>query len=179
MILKRRYALAIVIAGILAAGKAFADKPSWAGGGKGGKGQKSEQRQDREKSDDRKDRKRDGNASSRRDRDGPAARTGGHFENRHRTVVHDYYDGEFRHGRCPPGLAKKHNGCMPPGQARKWAVGRPLPREVIFHTVPPALVGQIGQPPIGHRYVRVGSDILLIAPRTGMVIDAIANLGRM
>lgn len=22
-------------------------------------------------------------------------------------------------GGCPPGLAKKHNGCMPPGQARK------------------------------------------------------------
>ena len=26
---------------------------------------------------------------------------------------------------CPPGLAKKHNGCMPPGQAAKF-VGRPL-----------------------------------------------------
>ena len=24
---------------------------------------------------------------------------------------------------CPPGLAKKHNGCMPPGQARKLARG--------------------------------------------------------
>jgi len=23
------------------------------------------------------------------------------------------------HGGCPPGLAKKHNGCMPPGQAKK------------------------------------------------------------
>ena len=22
-------------------------------------------------------------------------------------------------GGCPPGLAKKHNGCMPPGQAKK------------------------------------------------------------
>jgi hypothetical protein len=26
-------------------------------------------------------------------------------------------------GGCPPGLAKKHNGCMPPGQARKLARG--------------------------------------------------------
>ena len=25
---------------------------------------------------------------------------------------------------CPPGLAKKHNGCMPPGQARKLARGQ-------------------------------------------------------
>jgi hypothetical protein len=29
---------------------------------------------------------------------------------------HYAFDGR---GRCPPGLAKKHNGCMPPGQARK------------------------------------------------------------
>jgi len=25
---------------------------------------------------------------------------------------------------CPPGLAKKHNGCMPPGQARKLYRGQ-------------------------------------------------------
>jgi hypothetical protein len=30
-------------------------------------------------------------------------------------------------GGCPPGLAKKHNGCMPPGQARKQAQDRRLP----------------------------------------------------
>jgi len=175
MILKRNYALAIVIAGILAAGQATADKPSWAGGGKG---EKSEKRQDREKSENREGRQRDGDARSQRDRDGPAVRTGGHFENRHHTLVHDYYDGEFRRGRCPPGLAKKHNGCMPPGQARKWTVGRPLPRDVIFYNLEPRLVTHFGPPPSGHRYVRVASDILMIAIGTGMVIDAIGNLGR-
>ena len=30
-------------------------------------------------------------------------------------------------GGCPPGLAKKHNGCMPPGQAKKQAQDRHLP----------------------------------------------------
>ena len=31
-------------------------------------------------------------------------------------------------GGCPPGLAKKHNGCMPPGQARKlYRVGQRFP----------------------------------------------------
>lgn len=30
----------------------------------------------------------------------------------------------YGHGGCPPGLAKKHNGCMPPGQARKLARGQ-------------------------------------------------------
>jgi hypothetical protein len=37
---------------------------------------------------------------------------------------HDYSYGErgpvgYGVGGCPPGLAKKHNGCLPPGQAKK------------------------------------------------------------
>jgi Ni/Co efflux regulator RcnB len=68
---------------------------------------------------------------------------------------------------------------MPPGQAKKWQVGRPLAREVIFYNVPQPLVVQIGPPPPGHRYVRVAGDILLIVIGTGMVVDAIQDLGRM
>jgi Ni/Co efflux regulator RcnB len=68
---------------------------------------------------------------------------------------------------------------MPPGQAKKWHVGQPLPRDVIFYDLPPALVVRIGTPPAGHRYVRVAADILLIAIGTGMVIDAIADLSSM
>ena len=30
----------------------------------------------------------------------------------------------FGVGGCPPGLAKKHNGCMPPGQAKKLYRGQ-------------------------------------------------------
>lgn len=29
------------------------------------------------------------------------------------------YDNGYGYGGCPHGLAKKHNGCLPPGQARK------------------------------------------------------------
>src|SRR5882672_1158109 len=101
-----------------------------------------------------------------------------HFEDRQRVVVREYYVQEHHRGHCPPGLAKKHNVCMPPGQAKKCHVGRPLPREVVYYDVPPALVVQIGAPPSGHRYVRVASDILLIAVGTGMVVDAINDLGR-
>ena len=93
-------------------------------------------------------------------------------------AVHDYYDGQFRAGRCPPGLAKKHNGCMPPGQVKKWHVGKQLPQEVVYYTVPQSLVLQIGRPPSGYRYVRVDSDILLMAIGTRMIIDSIQNLGR-
>jgi Ni/Co efflux regulator RcnB len=160
-------ALAFVVAGILAAGPAVADKPSGAGGGKGNdKGNKSEQR-DNDK------------GSSRDNRAGPQAGTQKHFGDQHRTFVHDYYSQEFKRGHCPPGLAKKHNGCMPPGQAKKWTMGRPLPRDVIFYDLPPALVAQFGRPPAGHRYVRVADDILTITSPWGTVIDAILNLGRV
>ncbi|OGA24345.1 MAG: hypothetical protein A3H34_07360 [Betaproteobacteria bacterium RIFCSPLOWO2_02_FULL_67_19] len=152
--LKMKCALALVIGGILAAGPVLAEKPSWAGAGKGGK-------------DERMDR-----------RDEPSAGRRGHFEERHRVVAHEYYGEQFRSGRCPPGLKKKHNGCMPPGQAKKWQLGRPLPREVIYYEVPQRLVVQIGPPPSGHRYVRVASDILMIAIGTGMVVDALEDLGR-
>jgi Ni/Co efflux regulator RcnB len=88
-------------------------------------------------------------------------------------VLGSYYDEQFRAGRCPPGLAKKHNGCMPPGQAKKWNVGQPLPQGVVYYTVPQPLVLQFGQPPSGYRYVRVGSDVLLMAIGTRMIVDAL------
>lgn len=165
-----KYAFALAIGAILAAGPVMAEKPSWAGASKGGKDGRVERR------DEHRGEHRDDGAKSRHD--GHSAAMPGHFEQRHREVVRVYYTEQFRGGRCPPGLAKKHNGCLPPGQAKKWRVGRPLPREVIYYEVPPPLVVQIGVPPRGYRYVRVATDILLIAIGTGMVIDAIEDLGR-
>ena len=137
------------------------------------KGDKGERRPDYSRSDDRRD------GRDRRDRVILQPRAGVHFIDPHRGYVREYYVEEYRRGFCPPGLAKRNNGCMPPGQAKKWDIGRPLPRDVIFHDLPPRLVVQIGTPPPGYRYVRVAADILLIAIGTGMVIDAIQDLGRM
>lgn len=95
-----------------------------------------------------------------------------------RAIIRDYYGGEIAHGRCPPGLAKKNNGCMPPGQAKKWAVGRPLPRDVVFYELPSSLSVRLTAP-AGARYVRVAADILLIAAGTGMVLDAVEDLSRL
>ncbi|MCX7149903.1 MAG: hypothetical protein NTY05_10925 [Rhodocyclales bacterium] len=162
--LKTKCALAICLAGILATGPALADK--------GGKGhQKDEQRG--EQRDDR----RDDNRQSRQDDGRRFDGQNRHFNDQHQVMVRDYYGQQFRRGRCPPGLAKKHNGCMPPGQERKWQVGYPLPRDVVYYSVPQPLVVQIGVPPSGYRYVRVASDILLMAIGTGMVVDAIQDLG--
>ena len=77
------------------------------------------------------------------------------------------------------GLAKKNNGCMPPGQARKWAVGRALPRDVVYYSVPQSVIIQLGAPPAAHKYVRVAADILLIAIGTSLVVDAIQDIASL
>jgi Ni/Co efflux regulator RcnB len=168
--LKMKYALAVVIGGILAMGPAMAGQPDWAGKGGKGKSDRTEQR------DEQRGERRDDDGRSRRDDRAGGKRS--HFEERQSVIVRDYYTEQFRRGRCPPGLAKKRNGCMPPGQAKKWQVGRPLPRDLIYYEVPQPLVVQIGPPPSGYRYVRVASDILMIAIGTGIVVDAIQDLGR-
>ena len=143
----------------VAAAPVLADKPDWAGKGKGHK----ERDEDREGDHER----------------GKRDRRVEHFRDEHRVAVREYYEHEFQGGkRCPPGLAKKHNGCMPPGQAKKWHMGQPLPRDVVYYPVPHELEVSIGLPPAGYKYVRVASDILMIAAGTGIVADAIQDLGR-
>ena len=144
----------LLFAGILAAAPAYADKPESAGKGKGKHKESRDQREHAHDGDSR-------------------------FGERQHVVVREYYEQEYRGGHCPPGLARKNNGCMPPGQAKKWRKGRPLPRDVVYYDVPPQLVVRLGAPPSGHKYVRVASDILLIAVGTSMVVDAISDLGRM
>lgn len=76
-----------------------------------------------------------------------------------------------------PGLARKNNGCTPPGQAKKWRVGQRLPRDVIYQNLPRQLVVDLGPPPSGYRFVRVAENVLMIAVGTGMVLDAINDIG--
>lgn len=171
--LKSTFALAMLMAGIFASSPVLAEKPEGTGKGKPDKNAQST-RDEGSRSDGRDDGRRGDYRDGRGD-----VRVSVHFDDRQRTVVHDYYEESFKHGRCPPGLAKKHNGCMPPGQAKKWRMGRPLPRDVIYHDLPHGVVVGLGVPPSGHKYVRVASDILLIAIGTGMVVDAIEDLGRM
>lgn len=104
---------------------------------------------------------------------------GGYFDDGQRRAARDYYEPRWRSGKCPPGLAKKGHGCRPPGQAKHWNRGEPLPRDVVYYPVPASVQVRLGTPPAGHKFVRVAADILLIAvgTGTGMVIDAIKDLG--
>ena len=75
---------------------------------------------------------------------------------------------------CPPGLARKGNGCLPPGQAKKrYAVGQPLPSVVIIGDVPSGL--RLSTAPAGYRYAYVDGDILLIDAASRLVADVIIN----
>jgi hypothetical protein len=192
---------------IASSGSAFADKPSWAGGGD--KHEKHNEHEKKEKDekwgnqgqDNRnddwqdKDRRNDGQENNRgkdrrnddeRDNDRgkthhddagkPAFSHNRYFTEQHRIVIREYYANEFRAGRCPPGLARKNNGCRPPGLAKKWVMGQPLPRNVIFYNLPPAIVINLGTPPANYRFVRVASDILMITTGLGRVVDVLDNL---
>lgn len=101
------------------------------------------------------------------------------FGDDQRRAARDYYASQFRAGHCPPGLAKKNNGCQPPGQVKAWRVGQALPGGVVVYPLPRDLEIRLGVPPAGHKYVRVAADILLIAVGTSMVIDAIEDLARL
>ncbi len=144
-----KHAVGLALAAVLAAGPALAEKPE---SKKGGKEQRVEKREK------------------------PSQETRiVHFQDNHRTVVQEYYVEQYRTGRCPPGLAKKNNGCLPPGQAKKWQTGQVLPRNVVYYEVPAPLVTHFGPAPVGYRYVRVDSDILLIANATRRIVDALRN----
>jgi len=54
-----------------------------------------------------------------------------------------------------------------------------LHRDVIFHDLTPEVLVQLGPPPAKHRFVRVASDILLIAIGTGMIVDAVQDLNEI
>lgn len=104
-------------------------------------------------------------------------RPGHYFTAGQREHVHAYFARGLGHGRCPPGLARKHDGCLPPGHARQWSLGKRLPSGVSTYPVSARVVGILGSPPAGYRYVRVATDILLVATGTRIVIDAINDLG--
>ena len=75
---------------------------------------------------------------------------------------------------CPPGLAKKHNGCLPPGQAKKLAVGHPIPPGAVY-TIPPRVLSTLPPPPVGYRYAVVNNQVVMVSSGN-IVVDIIRSL---
>ena len=92
-----------------------------------------------------------------------------------------YHDDHVRHDTrvmgnagCPPGLAKKNNGCLPPGQAKKLAVGQPLPHGA-YHGVPNNVLATLPPPPAGYRYAVYNNQVVLVSG-SNIVVDILRSL---
>jgi hypothetical protein len=96
------------------------------------------------------------------------------FTDHDRQGYRTYWVDTYGRGKCPPGLAKKNNGCLPPGQAKKrYVVGQRLPATVVVERLPPVLVTRLGPAPTGYEYGIVDGDVLRLAIGTRLVVDAI------
>lgn len=89
-----------------------------------------------------------------------------------RDVLRQYVLGHYAKN-CPPGLAKKNPPCIPPGQAKKFAAGAYLPKDIGFSIVPGSIVARLTPPPAGGMYVRVDRDVYLIDQATRKILDAV------
>ncbi len=90
-----------------------------------------------------------------------------------RVIIREYISERYH---CPPGLAKKHNGCLPPGHAKHYVIGRPLPDYVTWYPLPRDVLVRLEPVPVGYQYVRVDRDVLLVSEASKKVIDAITLL---
>jgi hypothetical protein len=91
--------------------------------------------------------------------------SGGHVDNR--------AAGRYGANACPPGLAAKNNGCLPPGQARKlYNVGQRLPtgynRYTPYGEIPVSYRDRYGLASDG-RYIYRDQNIYVVDPRTHLV----------
>ena len=111
-----------------------------------------------------------------RDRDDDRRHGFRHHGDDHHLVFFDNGDDRRRglvHG-CPPGLAKKHNGCLPPGQAKKL-VGTAFPRALRAS----AFDGSYRQwyRDDDRYYYRNDDDYIYRVRRDGGLIDALIPYG--
>lgn len=99
---------------------------------------------------------------------------------RDRDGIDDRAQNRFGANSCPPGLAKKNNGCLPPGQARKmFAEGQRLPTGYNFYTpyddIPTSYRNEYDLDPNG-RYIYRDGRIYDVDPRTQIVRRIIEGL---
>jgi hypothetical protein len=92
---------------------------------------------------------------------------------------HDAYG--YGMGGCPPGLAKKHNGCMPPGQAKKLYRGQRWQSDYgsryAYRQIPYDLRQRYDLDPYG-RYYYGNGYLYQVDPRTLLVQQVISALLR-
>ena len=100
---------------------------------------------------------------------------GDRFDDRGRGELYGYGS-----GGCPPGLAKKHNGCMPPGQAKKlYRTGQRFPLSYgnrwSYNQIPYDLRQQYGFNP-NDRYYYGDGYVYRVDPKTQLIEQVVSAL---
>ena len=94
-----------------------------------------------------------------------------------RDVVRAFFVEQHGRGKCPEGLTKKENACLPSGQPKKrYVVGHPLSPVVVSGPIPIELANRLGAPPRGYRYTLIDGDFVKVATDSGVVVDAVDSL---
>lgn len=94
------------------------------------------------------------------------------FSDQDRALIRDYYAERSR--RLPPGLAKK--GKVPPGHARRYERGAPIPNGVPYRALPADLERRLDRLPDGYARVIVDTDIYIMNTRTRVVLDIVEDI---
>lgn len=107
---------------------------------------------------------------------GPHGKHGGQVQQNH-----DGHYGYAQNG-CPPGLAKKNNGCLPPGQAKKLQIGQRYVSDYgydryAYNRIPSDLRQQYGLDPYNNYYYDQG-NLYGVDPRTQIVEQIIRAILR-
>lgn len=157
--------IALAISAIFVAGPAFA------------KGNDEDHGKGKDKHAEKYEKKQQKQVEKAEKRERKEIEQGKYFNDQQRIYVREYYTSNYGQGKkCPPGLAKKGNGCMPPGQVRTWEVGQQIPRNVTVYSVPQPVILQLPPAPYGYRYSRIGGDIVLVQQQNNLIIDIIQGL---
>lgn len=102
------------------------------------------------------------------------------FDGDARDRVQSYYRTGFAGQDCPPGLAKKHNGCLPPGQAkRRFPPGSVVPDTIVLYPLPRELEIRLRPLPSGYVYRYADREVLVVAEAARKVIDAVVLLSTL
>ncbi|MEO7751724.1 MAG: hypothetical protein ABIS09_10445 [Sphingomicrobium sp.] len=88
----------------------------------------------------------------------------------------------YGNGRCPPGLARKHNGCMPPGKVRKlYGVGQRYPGSYgslwNYNQIPSNIRSQYDLTRSGRYYYGDGY-LYQVDPRTRLIQQVVSAIVR-
>ena len=93
-------------------------------------------------------------------------------ENDRATLV-SYYRNDHANRTCPPDLIATPRGCeMRP----LWVLGERLDPLATYELLPERLLAQLGPPPDGYRYIRVGDHILLMVAATRIIRADVLDL---